>query len=126
MFTECMPNVYCKDIQASLAFYRDLLGLRQTYQFPATGVPEHVEFKIGDSYIAISSPKGLESHHLPPATYGQSFELSLHAQDTDAVVAQLRATGVPVMVEPQFGPNGQRIAYVLDPDGNRIHLYSQP
>lgn len=124
MFTECMPNLYCKDLKASLTFYRDLLGLPQTYQYPPSGDPEHVELKIGDSHIAISSSKALETYHLPPASYGQSFELALRAQDTDAAVEGLRAAGVPVLQEPHVSANGQRVAYVLDPDGNRIHLYS--
>lgn len=125
MFTELMPNLYCQDLQASVKFYRDLLGLQQTYQFPPDGTPEHIELKIGGAYLAISSLEALENSHLPPASHNaQPFELAIRAQNTDEAVARLRVAGVPVLIEPHVSVNGQRIAYVLDPDGNRIHLYS--
>jgi predicted enzyme related to lactoylglutathione lyase len=36
----------------------------------------------------------------------------------------LRAADVPVLREPWDASNGQRVAYVTDPDGNRVHLYA--
>lgn len=39
MFTSSMPNLYCADVAASTTFYRDLLGLTQTYQYPPNEVP---------------------------------------------------------------------------------------
>jgi predicted enzyme related to lactoylglutathione lyase len=36
----------------------------------------------------------------------------------------LRAAGVPVLREPWDASNGQRVAYVTDPEGNRVHLYA--
>jgi lactoylglutathione lyase len=42
----------------------------------------------------------------------------------DRAIEQLRAAGVPVLREPWDAANGQRVAYVTDPDGNRVHLYA--
>jgi lactoylglutathione lyase len=40
----------------------------------------------------------------------------------DRTVAQLRCAGVPIIVEPVDQPWGERVAYVMDPDGNLVML----
>ena len=42
--------------------------------------------------------------------------------DLDAVVAQLRAAGIDVTVDPEEYPNG-RFAQLEDPEGNAIQLW---
>jgi catechol 2,3-dioxygenase-like lactoylglutathione lyase family enzyme len=37
-------------------------------------------------------------------------------------VRALRAAGVPVLAGPLDAPNGHRVAYVADPDGNRVRI----
>jgi predicted enzyme related to lactoylglutathione lyase len=51
-------------------------------------------------------------------------ERAVRADDVDRATEQLRAAGVPVLREPWDSGNGQRVAYVTDPDGNRVHLYA--
>ena len=50
-----MPNLYSADVGRAAAFYRDLLGGTQTFRTPAEGAAEHVELRLGDVIIAISS-----------------------------------------------------------------------
>jgi len=42
--------------------------------------------------------------------------------DLDAIVAQLRATGIDVEIDPEEYPNG-RFAQLRDPEGNAIQLW---
>ena len=50
------------------------------------------------------------------------FILNLRVSDLDAMVAQLRAAGIPVVVDEEEYPNGV-FASLADPDGNPIQLW---
>ena len=62
----------------------------------------------------------------PPATsYGrpeQTWRINFRVENLDAMVAQLRAAGIPVNVEDTVYPNG-RFAHLSDPEGNGIELW---
>jgi predicted enzyme related to lactoylglutathione lyase len=52
----------------------------------------------------------------------QAWMLNLRVRDLDAMVAQLRAAGIAVEVDPRLHPNG-RFAHTADPEGNPIELW---
>ncbi len=52
----------------------------------------------------------------------QEWMVNFRVRDLDAMVAQLRAAGIPVDVDTQNYPNG-RFARLHDPDGNPIELW---
>jgi len=120
-----MPNLYAADVDRAAAFYRDLLGGTQTFRYPAEGRAEHVELRIGDVIVALSSRDAVEGDGLPAPTAGHPLELVLWCDSADETVAALRAAGTPVLVEPYSGHvSGLRRAYVADPDGNWIAVVS--
>jgi lactoylglutathione lyase len=123
MFTRSMPNIYTRDIETAVRFYRDQLGFAQTFQFPASGPAEHVELRLGDSLVALSTLAAAVRAGVEP-TSGNPFELVVVTDDVDADVARLRAVGVPVLVEPHDHESGHRLAYVADPDGVFVGLGS--
>ncbi|MEO1647915.1 MAG: VOC family protein [Pseudomonadota bacterium] len=53
---------------------------------------------------------------------GKSWMLNLRVADIEAFVAQLKADGVAVEIDPQTYPNG-RFATLADPEGNPIQLW---
>ncbi len=118
-----LVTVSARDIPRSVAFYGTLRGFTETYRFPKTGVPMHVEFSAGGTTIAVSSDAGLKSHGMPPSSSGHPFEIGLKTDDVDSLVATLRAQGVTVLREPFDSEAGNRVAYVADPDGTWISLY---
>ena len=122
-FIKALVTVYSPDISRATRFYGGVLGLRETYRFPASGEPEHVEYAVGGMTLAVSSPAGLASHGMPSPTPGHSFEIGLKTDDVDALVAALRAKGVTILREPFDSPAGNRTAYIADPDGTWISLY---
>jgi lactoylglutathione lyase len=123
--TSVMPNLYTADMERAIAFYRDLLGGTQTFATPAAGIPEHVEFRLGDVIVALSSREAVPRQGLPAASAGHPMELVVGCDSTDDTVAALRAAGTPVLVEPHNHGSGHRRAYVADPDGNWIALASR-
>jgi len=52
----------------------------------------------------------------------QAWMLNLRVRDLDAMVAQLRAAGAEVTLDPQAYPFG-RFASTADPEGNPIQLW---
>lgn len=119
MFRELYPIVGTTRMTDMLHFYRDLLGARQTYTFPADGTPVYVGLTLG-----AGSEFGLATTETgPPAR--RHIDLCVYADDCDAAVAHLRAHGVPITEEPADQPWGERMARVLDPDGNPLVVLSR-
>lgn len=52
----------------------------------------------------------------------QGWMIDFRVDDLDAMVAQLRASGEQVKVDPKVYPNG-RFARLYDPEGNHIELW---
>jgi predicted enzyme related to lactoylglutathione lyase len=53
---------------------------------------------------------------------GQVWMINFRVRNLDAMVAQLRASGVEVTVDPEQYPNG-RFARLHDPEGNPVELW---
>ena len=56
---------------------------------------------------------------------GQQLMVNYRVRDLDAMLAQLRAAGVPVEETRHESENG-RFGWATDPDGNRIELWEPP
>lgn len=52
----------------------------------------------------------------------QAWMINFRVRDLEAVVAQLRAQGIDVTVDPEVYPNG-RFARLHDPEGNPVELW---
>lgn len=100
----------------ALAFYRDLLDGRIAYEFPGPdGTPAYVGLDIGASHVGIGLSLAAAGDSQP-----RSISLWMYTADCDAAVERVRAAGVTVTEEPVDQPWGERVARVLDPDGNEV------
>lgn len=115
MFQSGFPILSTPDLERSLRFYRDVLGGEVTYQFPAEGPPGYVALTIGTMRLGI----GLAPDAVPGAA-GQRISLWIYVADCDEAVQRLRTGGSTVTEEPHDQPWGERMARVLDPDGNEV------
>jgi catechol 2,3-dioxygenase-like lactoylglutathione lyase family enzyme len=122
-FIKSLVTIYAQDILKAADFYGRLLGLEETYRFPSEGIAEHIEYRIGTTTLAISSPAGLQAHGMPPATLGHPFEIGLKTDDVHAIVQHLSTNGVTILKEPSLSAAGNQYAYIADPDGNWISVY---
>jgi lactoylglutathione lyase len=113
MFQEIFPILSTPDLPRALAFYRDGLGFEVTYQFPADGEPAYVALKLGGSSLGLAAESAV-------GAASDRFAIWAYVDDCDAAVDRLRGFGTTVTQEPADQPWGERIAYVTDPDGNRI------
>ncbi|WP_047980208.1 VOC family protein [Ornithinibacillus contaminans] len=125
MFLSAHPDLYTKDIHQALKFYRDLLGFKQTFQFPKEGEPEHVELRLGDSMIAITTNTAAAIGGVSAPTPGHPFQLTVWADDADEEISRLQEAGVPVIIDTHDHKAGNRRAYVTHPDGNWVAIVSR-
>jgi lactoylglutathione lyase len=123
-FHEAFPIIYTADLSTALAFYRDALGMTETFRFPPDGEPTFVSLTLANnSGLALAGPSATPPFHgLPVRPGANSFELCVYTDDVDAAVALLRARGHPVLYEPTNQPWNERMAYVADPDGNAVMI----
>ncbi len=120
MADELFPILTTADLPRALGFYRDLLGGKVTYGFPADGDPVYVSVVIGSSSLGLGQQEG------PGITVNDRITLWVYTQDCDAAIAHMRAAGVEVVQDPADQPWGERVATVLDPDGNRVMVATRP
>jgi len=68
----------------------------------------------------VFAPFELDSEMIGPPEH--TWMVNFRVADLDAIVAQLRAAGEEVTVDPERYPNG-RFAELRDPEGNGIQLW---
>ncbi len=115
MFDDVFPILTTPDLPRALGFYRDLLDGEVEYQFPPEGDPDYVGLDIGGGHIGIGRAPDAEA-----GAGGRRFALWVYADSCGEAVERLRAAGTTVIEEPAEQPWGERIARVLDPDGNEV------
>lgn len=116
MFTALFPILSTRDLERALGFYRDLLDARVAYEFHGPdGKPAYVGLDLGASHLGIGLAESGS-----PLPVSRPMSLWVYADDCDAAIECLRAGGVTVTEEPTDQPWGERVARVLDPDGNEV------
>jgi lactoylglutathione lyase len=115
MFNDAFPILLTPDLPRALGFYRDLLGGEIEFQFPPEGEPGYVGLNIGGGHLGIGRSPDAEA-----GAGRQRFALWVYADSCDEAIERLRAAGTTVTEEPADQPWGERIARVLDPDGNEV------
>jgi methylmalonyl-CoA/ethylmalonyl-CoA epimerase len=104
------------DIEQSLAFYRDVLGLVLVHRetLLEQGV-EAVLFDVGESHVELIAPLGPETglaRFLGQRGPGL-HHLAYRVDDIEATLASLSAAGVRLIDEqPRTGIRGSRVAFV--------------
>jgi len=108
--------VYVSDMERSVQFYRDILGLPLKFS-----VPGWSEFSTGTTTLALHTTGTTSPEHVgqPPAG---SAHLSFMVDDLQAAYEELKAQDVKFSKPPQQQPSGVTLAILRDPDGLGIAL----
>jgi lactoylglutathione lyase len=105
--------LYVSQMERSLAFYRDLLGI------PLEGDGDWQEVRLGETRFAL---------HLAHQGVGElsagTIHLDFEVADVDAAAERLRAAGVEVK-ETMRDEWGSAVE-IADPDGYRLYLFQPP
>jgi predicted enzyme related to lactoylglutathione lyase len=105
------------DLDRSLAFYGDTLGLAIYREF-GEGSHRGVVFFTGSGYLEVSG------HSPGPAP--QNIQLWLQVRDVDAAHAELSRLRVSILRPPVTEPWGLREMWIADPDGVEIAVIEVP
>ncbi|MBW2316706.1 MAG: VOC family protein [Deltaproteobacteria bacterium] len=131
------------DIDASLRFYRDVLGFRERTRIEVSGgLAERLlqlpSLELGAVYLERDGLRLELLHFASPGHTGEPVarpmnglgltHLSLRVSDVDAVLDRVLDAGGRVLEETRMeAPGGAVVAvFVLDPDGTRIELVQSP
>lgn len=126
MITSGLVNLFTRDIEASIRFHRDTLGLRETFRTPAEGTPEHVEMAAGGFTLGLGSVEAARRvHGVDSAPGAPAMAVVFWVDDVDTTYAQLLAAGAPAVTEPHDTANDNHNAVVRDPDGNLVELVAR-
>ncbi|MEM1163221.1 MAG: VOC family protein [Pseudomonadota bacterium] len=110
IFTQPVPELPVRDVEAAQIWYRDKLGFKIEWLYPSgdIGAVSHGETAI--FFRRSDAP-------IPPAT------LWVFAEDVDAAYADIQATGVDIVDPIANKPWGLRQFTFQDMMGNRFHVH---
>ena len=103
-------DIPSRDLERSIAFYRDVLGLPQNPREPT-------EFEAGNVTLAIWKPEDQGVDFPKSAAHG----IALRVADVAAARAELEEKGVEFVGDRDSGVCN--MAFFADPDGNSLILH---
>lgn len=125
-FATGFVNLYTRDIEAGLRFYRDFLGFRETFRTPKEGTPEHVELKLNGFALGLGTVEaGKRVHGVDASPGSPAMVLVVWTDDIDRAFEWLISVGTPVVQPPHNTSNNNRSALLRDPDGNLVEIVAK-
>jgi len=111
-----------KDIDSTLGFYVDKLGFPEMMRLNRDdGSLWLVYLRITDDVFLEVFP-GAEDNRAPGQGANGVNHLCLVIENLDVFCPQLESKGIPLTQPIKTGADGNRQAWIEDPDGNRIEL----
>jgi uncharacterized glyoxalase superfamily protein PhnB len=117
------PSLTVSDLQTSVAWYRDVLGLEVQREMVRDGVVRAVALTAGAVRFLLNQDDGAKGANRPRGTC-MSMNVATR-QSVDAIAAHIKAHGGTLLTEPADMPWGMRVFRVADPDGY-VFAVSQP
>jgi lactoylglutathione lyase len=110
--------LYVRDLDASAAFYRDVVGL--PFKFRDAG---YAELATGETRFGLlERTRASDLIQREPTEGGPAGEVLFPVDDVDAEAERLRALGVELLSGPVDRPWGHWTLHLLDPDGFVVEL----
>lgn len=114
------PSITVDDLETSLSFYRDVVGLHQKEVWEEDGRPVGAELVAGSQTVMLVQDDGARGRDREK---GQGMRLYfLTTQNVDDLADAVRERGGTLAAEPADQPWGARSFDLVDPDGFRITI----
>jgi len=114
------------DLQASLAFYKDVLGMESVAIFGTERRPIHL-LDIGDgTHLELFAPT--PDVPAPPSQEAPYRHVALRVDDVRGAIERVRSAGRPVTVEPKdvvLDGRATTIAFFEGPGGESVEFFHQ-
>jgi lactoylglutathione lyase len=111
-FRDGFPILHTADLERARAFYVERLGFDEVYRFE-------------DAYVSLDGPLKLGLTAVRDLEPAGRLAIWLYCDDVDSEIERLRQAGAVVTREPEDMEWGERMAIVLDPDGNQVCIASR-
>ena len=112
-----------QDSDALTAWYREHLGVGAGCAVQGTGPPDEWSWRVQGGPL-VFAPFESETDYWAA---DKQFMLNLRVIDLDGLLEQLTASGIAVIVMPEWdSPEVGRFARIHDPEGNAIELWEPP
>jgi uncharacterized glyoxalase superfamily protein PhnB len=109
-----------KDMQKSLAWYRDVLGMGVERSVERDENVVFVALKAGDLRISLNQDDGAKGWD---RVKGLGFSINIAVtEDIDAIARRIKASGGTLDSEPVDAPWGARYFALTDPDGYKLGI----
>ena len=113
-------SITCRELEASVRFYRDAVGFSVVQQYESDGKVTTAVIVAGNCSIVLNQDDGKLGWE---RVKGQGFYLQLNvgsAAEVDATAARIIAAGGTLLSEPADRPWGARMFQFNDPDGFKL------
>ena len=112
-----------RDPDALTAWYREHLGIGAGCAAEGTGPPDDWAWTVQGGPLVFSPFESGTDYWAAE----QQFMLNLRVSDLDGLLEALTASGIPVIVKPEWdAPEIGRFARIHDPEGHAIELWEPP
>ena len=116
----CWTTIMVKDMDESLKFYQDIVGLPIDRRFKAGSEVEIVFLGDGETKVEL-----IDNKEVKDVTIGQDISLGFETDSLDEMMDLVKEKGLEIHSGP-FQPNPYTsFFYVLDPNGLKIQFVEQ-
>jgi len=114
------PSFTVADVERSIAFYRDVLGMVVSDRWESDGRLMGVEVKAGTAVFMLAQDDWKKGRD---RVKGEGFRLYCEtSEDIDGLAGRIKSRGGRLAQEPRDEPWGSRTLAVEDPDGFKITI----
>jgi predicted enzyme related to lactoylglutathione lyase len=120
--TNLACSITCKDLSASIGFYRDAIGFAVAQTFEHEGKAVVAVITAGNCRIVLNQDDGKLGWD---RVKGQGFFLQINVAgpaDVDTAAARIKAAGGMLLDEPADRPWGARMFHFKDLDGFKLGI----
>lgn len=110
-------TIHVSDMESSLAFYRDIVGLSMNRRMKAESGVELAFLGDDETKVELLCAPGQGGE-----CFGKGISLGFEVESVDGKLAFLREKGVSVHRAPVMPNPHIRFFYILDPDGLEIQF----
>jgi lactoylglutathione lyase len=119
--------IRARDIEATVAFYRDILGMKEAFRMynGPDGALSTIYVCVAPGQFIEIFPNGTEERPSTANTIGYSH-LCIEVENVEKTLAELRARGLPIDQEIKTGLSKCKMFWTHDPDGNSMEFMELP